>query len=100
MIKNYPTTLKNYSNFLYYYPRLFLKPNKKFFSDKRFLISHNYCKKEFVEEDDNETFHLEHGHGFLNQNNFNLFFKENDKKNIKKLEEKEKSKHVQIGIYI
>ena len=91
MIKNYPTTLKNYSNFLYYYPRLFLKPNKKFFSDKRFLISHNYCKKEFVEEDDNETFHLEHGHGFLNQNNFNLFFKENDKKNIKKLEEKEKS---------
>ena len=91
MIKNYPTTLKNFTNFLYYFPKLFLRPNKYFFSNKNFLISHKYCSKEFIdEEDDEEIFHLEHGHGFLNQDNFCLFSKENGKNFGKRHEEKEK----------
>ena len=74
MKNNYPFTIKNFSNNSTYFPRVFYRPYTKFFDDKYFSISHNYFKKESDNKNKEEkVFHLEYGHGLLNQSNFNLF---------------------------
>ena len=75
LMKNkYPYTIKNFSNHTYYYPRMIFRPYKKFFDDKYFSISHKYFKDKLKEyKNDEKIFHLEYGHGLLNQYNLDLF---------------------------
>ena len=75
LMKNkYPFTIKNFSNNTSYYPRIFFRPFTKLFKNKYFSTSHNYFKEELYNEAKEEKiFHLEYGHGLLNQSNFNLF---------------------------
>ena len=78
---NYPTVIKNFSNCNNYYPRLILRPDKKFWKNENLKKSHEYLEdfEKFVKNsNDNKNncenyMHLEYGHGLLGQNNFNLF---------------------------
>ena len=68
-----PFTIKNFSNHSLYYPRLFYRPYTKFFENKYLSVSHEYFKEGIINDKDEKIFHLEYGHGLLNQTNFNLF---------------------------
>ena len=104
----YPSILKNFSNCENYYPRLFIRPDIKFFYNKNLYKSHEYLKiyvedkkskkkdskkkinenndnhifNHIISEEENKIMHLEYGHGLLNQNNFNLFSAGNTKENL------------------
>ena len=91
----YPSILKNFSNGINYLPRLFLRPDHNFFKNKNIFKSHNYLKdnnteKEsdnkiynyIIKEDTNKIMHFEYSHGFLNQDNFNLFTVGSSKENF------------------
>jgi hypothetical protein len=70
----YPYTFKNFSNHSTYYPRMFFRPYKKLFEDKYFITSHAYFEDKLnVCLNEEKIFHLEYGHGLLNQPNFNLY---------------------------
>ena len=87
----YPSILKNFSNCINYFPKMFLRPDLNFFKNKNLYLSHNYLqinkndkkdkdKKEninylFINDPKDRTMHFEYSHGLLNQekNNFNLF---------------------------
>ena len=77
LMKNkYPCIIKNFSNNSLYYPRMFLRPYKKFFDNKYFSISHSYFKEDLYNKENDykdKILHLEYGHGLLNQPNFSLF---------------------------
>ena len=77
LMKNkYPCIIKNFSNNSLYYPRMFLRPYKKFFDNKYFSISHSYFKGDLYNKENDykdKILHLEYGHGLLNQPNFSLF---------------------------
>ena len=74
MKNKYPFIIKNFSNNELYYPRIFYKPYIKFFENKYYSISHSYFDTEKYDKvHNNNILHLEHGHGLLNQNNFDLF---------------------------
>ena len=69
-----PYTIKNFSNHSLYYPRLFYRPYTKFFENKYISVSHEYFKNSIINnKNEDKIFHLEYGHGLLNQTNFNLF---------------------------
>ena len=99
---NYPSILKNFSNYNNYYPRLFIRPDPQFFNTKNLIKSHEYLKltvenkkskkedvkiinseiyNNIINEEENKIMHLEYSHGLLNQNNFNLFSAGNSKEN-------------------
>ena len=99
---NYPSILRNFSNNNNYYPRLFIRPEPKFFNNNNLKKSHEYLnlskenkknKKDeekdvnseiynhILNEDENKIMHLEYCHGLLNQSNFNLFSAGNSKEN-------------------
>ena len=69
MSLQFPSTIKNYSNWDIYYPRIFLRPDKHFFDNKYFKVGHSYFKN----NNKINKPHFEFGHGLLNQSNFNLF---------------------------
>ena len=75
MSLNYPSTMKNFFNEKTYYPRIFLRPDKNFFDDFFFKISHDYCEKLnpklFISNNNKPNFN--YGHGLLNQKDFELF---------------------------
>ena len=102
---NYPSILKNFSNCINYYPRLFIRPDSNFFKNKYLYKSHEYLElnnpddkknkkeenktnnesqifKHIINEEENKIMHLEYSHGLLNQNNFNLFSAGNKKENF------------------
>ena len=84
---DYPSILKNFSNCINYFPKIFLRPDLNFFKNKNLYLSHDYLqinrneknkeKKEYliVKDSNNRIMHFEYSHGLLNQdkNNFNLF---------------------------
>ena len=80
LMKNkFPCSVKNFSNNLLFYPRLFYRPYNKFFENKYFSVSHNYFKENMnYQKNESKIFHLEYGHGLLNQPSFNLFRLSND----------------------
>ena len=86
LMKNkYPSTVKNFSNNILYYPRIFFRPFSKFFDDKYFPISHNYFEEElYLKTKEEKIFHLEYGHGLLNQTNFDLFKLSDNNEDISK----------------
>ena len=84
MSLKFPSTMKNYSNCDVYNPRIFLRPDKHFFENKFFLVGHKYFKE--YKNINNPNF--EYGHGLLNQESFELFEINNDKKENNKNEEK------------
>ena len=75
MMKNkYPFTIKNFSNNISYFPRMFYRPYSKLFENQYFPVSHCYFDNKLYEKTHEERFfHLEYGHGLLNQANFNLY---------------------------
>ena len=74
MKNNFPFTIKNFSNYVSYYPRVIYKPYKNFFNNKYFSISHSYFNSEKYDKSVKEKkMHLEYGHGLLNQSNFDLY---------------------------
>ena len=75
MMKNkYPYKVKNFSNHTCYFPRMFFRPNTKFFENKYLSVSHQYFNNELYDSNNEEKIlHLEYGHGLLNQPNFDLF---------------------------
>ena len=68
MSLQFPSTIKNYSNWDLYYPRIFFRPDKYFFDNKYFNVGHKYFKNDNKINKPN----FEFGHGLLNQSNFNL----------------------------
>ena len=76
---NYPTIIKNFSNFVLYYPRIFLRPDYKFFENKYFEVSHNYFNKNEYTDDKFKKLSLTYGHNLLNQKDFELFSISNEK---------------------
>ena len=70
---NYPTIIKNYSNFVLFYPRIILRPDYKFFDNKYFEVSHNYFNKNEFTDDKFKKLSLKYGHNLLNQKDFELF---------------------------
>ena len=92
---NYPSILKNFSNNIKYYPRIFLRPDNKFFKHKNLYKSHDYLKifaqkqnlnnniyKYITSEENNRIMNFEYSHGLLNQDNYNLFTVQNALENI------------------
>ena len=75
MSLDYPSTMKNFFNEETYYPRLFLRPDKNFFDDFFFKISHEYCEKlnPALFAPNNNKPNFNYGHGLLNQKDFELF---------------------------
>ena len=88
----YPSILKNFSNCINYYPKMFLRPDLNFFKNKYLYLSHQYLqvnkndkiiKKEnnnnkdylIINDKKDRIMNFEYSHGLLNQdkNNFNLF---------------------------
>jgi len=87
----YPSILKNFSNNIIYFPKMFLRPDLNFFKNEKLYLSHQYLienknKKDKEKEKENKIdyiikensfkiMHFEYSHGLLNQdkNNFNLF---------------------------
>ena len=70
MSLKYPSTIKNYSNWDIYYPRIFLRPDKHFFNNEFYEVGHDFFKA-FTNKNNKPNF--EYGHGLLNQTNFELF---------------------------
>ena len=68
-----PYTVKNFSNHVLYYPKIFYRPFTKFFENKYFSISHKYFHNKYINECEEKKFNLQYGHGLLNQPNFNLY---------------------------
>lgn len=66
---SYPTIVKNYSFFEDFYPKMFLRPDTKFFSRELFKYGHQYFPLEYKDKS------VETIHGLLNQENFNFFSK-------------------------
>ena len=91
----YPLIIKNFSNNELYLPRMIYNPYHKFFENKFLRITHPYFENEKYDKTNEEKImHLEYGHGFLNQDNLDLFsFSEknelNEEKNINKEETNE-----------
>ena len=78
---NFPSWLKNYMNPDNFYPKMFLRPDSKFFKRDTFKIGHKYFKydEELIYKND---ILCDNSHGLLNLDNYNLFNKKeknNDK---------------------
>jgi len=73
MSLNFPSTLKNYSNWNLYYPRLFFRPNKHFFNDEFYEVGHSYFCENIKKNVRDGMPIFDYGHGLLNQKNFELF---------------------------
>ena len=78
MSLNFPSTLKNYSNWKKFLPRLFFRPNKHFFNDQFYKVGHSYFYANIKNEIRDSTPIFDYGHGLLNQKNFELFEIHND----------------------
>ena len=81
MSLNFPSTLKNYSNWNIYYPRLFFRPNKHFFNDQFYKVGHSYFCENIKKNARNGMPIFDYGHGLLNQKNFELFEIQNNNYN-------------------
>jgi hypothetical protein len=80
MTIKFPSTMKNFSNSDLYYPRIFLRPDKKFFKNQFFKVGHEY----FHEYKNINKPNFDYGHGLLYQDNFELFEIISDKKEKRK----------------
>ena len=77
---NFPSWLKNYMNPDTFYPKMFLRPDTKFFHRNSFKIGHKYFKYDEKLISQNRIL-CENSHGLLNLDNYNLFnTKENNEK--------------------
>lgn len=74
---SYPTIVKNYSFFEEFYPKMFLRPDTKFFYRDLFKYGHQYFPAE------HRLIAVETTHGLLNQQNFNFFGKKKFFKDVK-----------------
>ena len=76
----YPSKIRNYHNYTSFYPKMFLRPDTKFFSRNNFFtLGHEY----YIPQDESiyPDYKIELKHGFLYQPNFNLFSKSGDNNN-------------------
>ena len=77
---SYPTKVKNYHHYTSYYPKMFLRPDHKFFLRGNFFtLGHEYYKPQNESQYPDCKLHLIHG--LLNQTTFDLFSKSGDEDN-------------------
>ncbi len=93
----FPSWLKNYMNCENYYPKMFLRPDTKFFNRNSFKIGHSYFKYDENLINKNEIL-CDNFHGLLNLDNYNLFNKkkQNNEKNYDLIYECENISNVYI----
>ena len=81
MTLTFPSWLKNYMNSENYYPKMFLRPDPKFFQRETFRIGHQYFKYD-EQLIINKEIHCENTHGLMNTSNYNLFKRNSDNKDL------------------
>ena len=70
---SYPSTIRNYSFYDTFYPKMFLRPNINFFSHELFRIGHQY----FIDSQNAHDYKIKPFHSLINQPSFNLFSETN-----------------------
>ena len=70
---SYPSTIRNYSFYDTFYPKMFLRPNINFFSHELFRIGHQY----FIDSPNAHDYKIKPFHSLINQPSFNLFSETN-----------------------
>jgi len=100
MSLNFPSTLKNYSNWNIYYPRLFFRPSKHFFNDQFFKVGHSYFCKNIKNDARDGIPIFDYGHGLLNQKNFELFEIQNNNDKIDMDKENDDINNININLGI